>query len=78
MKVSFSRRICTRRAIPRTIPGSSPRSVLDCWTSVDFVFDLVNRLADAFDFSFGNEDRRLAEARALVRIAYRVPSFFLA
>jgi hypothetical protein len=42
------------------------------------VFDLVNRLADAFDFSFGNEDRRLAEARALVRIAYRVPSFFLA
>jgi hypothetical protein len=45
---------------------------------LEATFDLVNRLADAFDFSFGNEDRRLAEARALVRIDYRVPSFFLA
>ena len=46
--------------------------------AVAFVFNLANRLADAFDFSFGNEDRRLAEARALVRLAYGVPSFFLA
>jgi uncharacterized peroxidase-related enzyme len=46
--------------------------------AVRFVFDVINRLADAFDFSFGDEDRRLAEARALVRIAYKVPSFFVA
>jgi uncharacterized peroxidase-related enzyme len=57
--------------------GLSDAAILDV-LAVGFVFDLVNRLADAFDFSFGNEDRRLAEARALVRIAYKVPSFFLA
>lgn len=57
--------------------GLSDTAIVDV-LAIGFVFDLVNRLADAFDFSFGDEDRRLAEARALVRIAYKVPSFFLA
>ena len=46
--------------------------------SVAFAFNLINRLADALGFSFEDEDRRLAEARALVRISYKVPSYFLA
>jgi alkylhydroperoxidase family enzyme len=44
---------------------------------VAFVFNLINRLADAFGFSFGDEDGRQAEARALHRIGYRMPGFLV-
>ncbi len=46
--------------------------------AVAFAFDLINRVADALDFSWGDDDRRLAEAAALHRLAYRVPAFLLA
>jgi hypothetical protein len=45
--------------------------------AVAFVFNLVNRLADAFGYSWGDEHRRLAEARALHRLGYKVPGFLL-
>ncbi len=45
---------------------------------VAFVFNLINRAADAFGFSSGDEDGRLAEARALHRIGYRIPGFLVA
>jgi uncharacterized peroxidase-related enzyme len=57
--------------------GLSHAAMVDVF-AIGFVFDLINRLADSLGFSFGDEDRRLAEARALVRLAYRVPSFFVA
>ena len=45
---------------------------------VAFLFNLINRAADAFGYSFGDEDGRLAQARALHRIGYRLPGFLLA
>jgi uncharacterized peroxidase-related enzyme len=57
--------------------GLSDEAIEDA-IAVAFCFNLINRLADAFGYSFGDEDQRLAEARALTRLAYKVPSFFLA
>lgn len=56
--------------------GLSDSAIVDAY-AVAFVFDLVNRLADAFGYSFGDEAGRLAEARALYRLAYKVPGFLL-
>jgi uncharacterized peroxidase-related enzyme len=55
----------------------SESAIIDA-IAVAFVFNLINRLADAFDYSWGDEDGRLAAARALHRLAYKVPSFILA
>jgi alkylhydroperoxidase family enzyme len=57
--------------------GLSDDAIVDA-LAVGFVFNLINRLADAFGFDFGDEEGRLAEARALHKLAYRVPGFLLA
>ena len=57
--------------------GLTDAAIVDA-VSVAFAFNLLNRLADALGFSFENEDRRLAEARALVRLGYKAPSYFFA
>jgi uncharacterized peroxidase-related enzyme len=44
---------------------------------VAFVFNLVNRLANAFGYSWETEQERLLLARTLHRIGYRVPGFLL-
>jgi uncharacterized peroxidase-related enzyme len=44
---------------------------------VAFMFNLVNRLANAFGYSWESEEERLLLARALHRIGYRVPGFML-
>jgi hypothetical protein len=56
--------------------GLSEDDIVDV-LAVSFLFDLINRLADAFGYSFGDEQGRLAEAAALVRIAYKVPAVLL-
>jgi alkylhydroperoxidase family enzyme len=57
--------------------GLSESAIIDA-LAVAFVFNLINRLADAFDYSWGDEEGRLAAARALYRLAYKVPSFLVA
>jgi uncharacterized peroxidase-related enzyme len=57
--------------------GLSDDAIVDAF-AVGFVFNVINRLADAFGFDFGDEDGRLAEARALHKLAYKVPGFLLA
>jgi len=57
--------------------GLSDGAMADAFV-VAFGFNLINRLADAFGFDFGDEDGRLAEAKALHRLAYEVPAFLLA
>ena len=44
---------------------------------VAFVFNLVNRLANAFGYAWETEEERLLLARTLHRIGYRVPGFLL-
>jgi hypothetical protein len=45
--------------------------------AICFAFNLVNRLADAFGYSWSSEAHREQGARALVRFGYRVPGFLL-
>jgi hypothetical protein len=44
---------------------------------VAFVFNLINRLANVFGYSWETEEERLLLARALHRMNYRVPGFLL-
>lgn len=57
--------------------GLSDEAIGDAF-AVAFVFNLINRLADALGFDFGDEGGRLAEARALHKLAYKVPGYLLA
>jgi alkylhydroperoxidase family enzyme len=65
-------------AMAAALRAGLTRDAIEDSLAVAFVFDLVNRLADAFGYSFGDEAGRKAEARALHRLAYEVPAFLLA
>lgn len=56
--------------------GVSDDAIVDA-LYVAFLFNLVNRLANAFGYSWETEEERLLLARALHRIGYRVPGFLL-
>lgn len=56
--------------------GLSDGAIIDA-LYVAFVFDLVNRLANAFGYAWETEGERLMLARTLDRIGYRVPGFLL-
>jgi hypothetical protein len=56
--------------------GVSDDAIIDA-LYVAFVFDLVNRLANAFGYTWETEGERLLLARTLDRIGYRVPGFLL-
>jgi hypothetical protein len=45
--------------------------------AICFAFNLINRLADAFEYDWDNERHRSQGARALVRFGYRVPRFLM-
>ena len=56
--------------------GISDAAIADA-LHVVYIMNVVNRLAHAFDYSYGDEDGRRATARALHRIGYRLPGFLL-
>jgi len=56
--------------------GAADDAIVDA-LYVAFMFNLVNRLANAFGYSWESEEERLLLARALHRIGYRVPGFLL-
>ena len=56
--------------------GVSDDAIADA-IHVAFVFNLINRLANAFEFTFQNEEARKADAKVLNRTGYRVPGFLL-
>jgi uncharacterized peroxidase-related enzyme len=45
--------------------------------AICFAFNLINRLADAFEYDWDNERHRSQGARALVRFGYRAPRFLM-
>jgi hypothetical protein len=45
--------------------------------AICFAFNLINRLADAFEYDWDSERHRSQGARALVRFGYRVPRVLL-
>lgn len=44
---------------------------------VNLIFNVVNRLAHAFDYSWDSDDHVIAGAQALHRFGYRLPSFLM-
>jgi uncharacterized peroxidase-related enzyme len=56
--------------------GVTDEAIIDA-LYVAFVFNIVNRLANAFGYSWETEAERLLLARTLDRIGYRVPGFLL-
>lgn len=53
------------------------RSAIADGLNVCFLFNTVNRLANAFDFRWRSEADRIKLARGLIRIRYHVPEFVL-
>ena len=58
------------------VAGVSDSAIVDA-LHVCFVFNLVNRLADALDYDYGSESDALKTATILNRIGYRLPEFLL-
>jgi uncharacterized peroxidase-related enzyme len=56
--------------------GLSDDAILDV-LYVAFLFDLINRLANAFGFISPTEDGRLKNAAVIHRLGYRFPDFLL-
>ncbi len=56
--------------------GVSDEAIAD-GLAICFAFNLVNRLADAFGYSWTSETHRNQGAETLVRFGYRVPGFLL-
>lgn len=56
--------------------GVSDDAIADA-IHVMFVFNLINRLANAFEFTLQSEDTRRKDAKVLNRIGYRMPRFLL-
>jgi uncharacterized peroxidase-related enzyme len=56
--------------------GVSDEGIADA-LAVVFLFDVLNRLADALGYSWDSDGHRVKGAEALVRFGYRVPTFLL-
>jgi AhpD family alkylhydroperoxidase len=56
--------------------GVTDEAIADA-LAICFVFNLVNRLADAFGYSWSSGEHRRQGADALVRFGYRVPGIHL-
>ena len=56
--------------------GVSPPAIADA-LYICFLFNTVNRLANAFDFAWATEADRVKLARGLNRIRYHIPEFLL-
>jgi uncharacterized peroxidase-related enzyme len=56
--------------------GATDDAIVDA-LHVAFVFNLVNRIANALDFEWGSDADLLAGARILNRLGYRLPTLLL-
>ena len=56
--------------------GVSDDAIADA-IHVAFVFNLINRLANAFEFTFQTDHTRKADAKVLNRMGYKLPGFLL-
>jgi uncharacterized peroxidase-related enzyme len=56
--------------------GISDSAIIDAM-HVCFIFNLVNRLANALDYNYGTEDDALKAATILNRVQYNLPGFLL-
>jgi len=61
---------------PLRAAGVSDSAIVDA-LQVGFVFNVVNRLANALDFEYGTEANALKTATILNRIGYQLPGFLL-
>ena len=60
-----------------TAIGRVRRAAIEDGLAICFAFNLINRLADAFEYDWDSERHRSQGARALVRFGYRIPRFLM-
>jgi uncharacterized peroxidase-related enzyme len=61
---------------PARAAGISDTAITDA-LQVAYIMDVINRMANALGYSYGDEPGRQATAKALHRIGYRLPGFLL-
>jgi hypothetical protein len=52
------------------------RPIIDA-LHVSLIFNIMNRLANAFDFSWDSEEHVRTSAKVIHRISYRLPPFLV-
>lgn len=68
--------ITTDDIVNMRVKGISNNAIMDAM-HVCFLFNLVNRLANAFDYNYGTEGDALKAATILHRVQYNLPKFLL-
>jgi alkylhydroperoxidase family enzyme len=56
--------------------GVPDEAIIDA-LHVSFIFNIMNRLANAFDFSWDSEEHVQTSANVIHRFSYRLPSFLV-
>ncbi len=76
-KVSQYPDMVTKQDVDSVRAAGVSEAAIEDGLAICFAFNLVNRLADAFEYDWDSERHRSQGARALVRFGYRVPRFLM-
>jgi uncharacterized peroxidase-related enzyme len=76
-KVSQYPDLVTQQDVEAVRSAGVSEAAIEDGLAICFAFNLINRLADAFEYDWDSERHRSQGARALVRFGYRVPRFLM-
>jgi uncharacterized peroxidase-related enzyme len=76
-KVSRYPDLVTTQDVEAVRAAGVSEAAIEDGLAICFAFNLINRLADAFEYDWDSERHRSQGARALVRFGYRVPRFLM-
>ena len=76
-KVSQYPELVTKQDVDAVRAAGVSEAAIEDGLAICFAFNLINRLADAFEYDWDNERHRSQGARALVRFGYRIPRFLM-
>ncbi|HZA71528.1 MAG TPA: carboxymuconolactone decarboxylase family protein [Propionibacteriaceae bacterium] len=76
-KVSQYPDLVTTQDVDAVRAAGVSEAAIEDGLAICFAFNLINRLADAFEYDWDNERHRTQGARALVRFGYRAPRFLM-
>jgi uncharacterized peroxidase-related enzyme len=76
-KVSQHPDLVTKQDVDAVRAAGVSEAAIEDGLAICFAFNLINRLADAFEYDWDNERHRTQGARALVRFGYRAPRFLM-
>jgi len=76
-KVSQYPDLVTKQDVDAVRAAEVSEAAIEDGLAICFAFNLINRLADAFEYDWDNERHRSQGARALVRFGYRIPRYLM-